>query len=57
LIRQPYFQDKVYRVSGELKNTDFVMNNTFWIGVFPGLTMIMLDYVADQIKVFLDTQV
>ena len=57
LIRQPYFQDKIYRVSGELKNTDFVMNNTFWIGVFPGLTMIMLDYVADQIKVFLDTQV
>ena len=57
LIRQPYFQDKIYRVSGELKNTDFVMNNTFWIGVFPGLTMIMLDYVADQIKVFLDAQV
>ena len=50
LIRQPYFQDKIYRVSGERKNTDFVMNNTFWIGLYPGLIREELDFVANQIK-------
>ena len=46
LLRQPAYKDSEYRVIGELPNTDFVMNNVFWIGVFPGLSKPMLDYVA-----------
>jgi len=46
LLRQPAYKDCEYRVIGELPITDFVMNNVFWIGVYPGLTRPMLDYVA-----------
>jgi CDP-6-deoxy-D-xylo-4-hexulose-3-dehydrase len=49
LVRQPYMQGQTYRVSGELTNTDIIMNDTFWVGVFPGLTEPMLDYVADSL--------
>ena len=52
LTRQPYFQGRQYRVSGELKNTDIVMNNTFWIGVYPGLSEPMLDYIAEKLETF-----
>ncbi|MEB3245735.1 MAG: lipopolysaccharide biosynthesis protein RfbH [Vampirovibrionales bacterium] len=45
LTRQPAYQGVNYRVVGELTNADTVMNNTFWIGVYPGLTPEMLDYV------------
>ena len=50
LTRQPYFEGRTYRISGELINTDNIMNNTFWIGVYPGLSEAMLDYVAAQIE-------
>ncbi|EGW22958.1 DegT/DnrJ/EryC1/StrS aminotransferase [Methylobacter tundripaludum SV96] len=53
LTRQPYFKDRNYRVSGELTNTDDIMNNTFWIGVYPGLNEPMLNYVCEQIEAFL----
>jgi CDP-4-dehydro-6-deoxyglucose reductase, E1 len=46
LIRQPAYEGWEYRVVGELTNTDFVMNNVFWIGTYPGLTNEMLDYIA-----------
>jgi len=46
LIRQPAYEGWEYRVSGDLTNTDYVMNNVFWIGVFPGLTEAMLDFIA-----------
>ena len=46
LIRQPAYEGWEYRVVGELTNTDFVMNNVFWIGTFPGLTHEMQDYIA-----------
>ena len=49
LLRQPGFADSPRRVSGELKNTDIVMNDTFWIGVWPGLTVPMLDYMIETI--------
>ena len=38
-----------YRVVGELTNTEFVMNNTFWVGVYPGMTDEMVDYMAEII--------
>lgn len=52
LTRQPYFQGRQYRVQGELKNTDTIMNNTFWIGVYPGLDQERLEYVADRLETF-----
>ena len=53
LIRQPYMQILKYRVSSELRNTDRVMNNTFWIGLYPGLTEEMLEFSASRIENFL----
>jgi CDP-6-deoxy-D-xylo-4-hexulose-3-dehydrase len=53
LTRQPYMQHQQYRVSGELKNTDIVMNNTFWIGVQPALTEEMLEYSVTKIENYL----
>ncbi|MFM2015887.1 MAG: hypothetical protein RIQ51_1377, partial [Bacteroidota bacterium] len=52
LIRQPYMKGRNYRISGGLQNSDIVMNQTFWLGVFPGLTEEMLDYVSNQIEAF-----
>lgn len=49
LTRQPYMLGQNFRISGDLKNTDIVMNQTFWVGVQPSLTHDMLDYVADSI--------
>lgn len=53
LTRQPYMLNAIYRVSGELTNTDTVMNNTFWIGVQPALTQEMLEFVVKKIEIFL----
>ena len=53
LTRQPYFQGRPHRVSGELKTTDRIMNDTFWIGVFPGLAAPQLDYIAEKIETIL----
>jgi CDP-6-deoxy-D-xylo-4-hexulose-3-dehydrase len=50
ITKQPYMQGKTYRVSGELVNTDKVMNHTFWLGVFPGLTEIELNFVCSKIE-------
>ena len=49
LLRQPGFIDSPRRVFGELKNTDIIMKDTFWIGVWPGLTLQMLDFVIYSI--------
>ncbi len=51
LLRQPAYEGWEYRVVGEMTNTDFVMNQSFWIGTFPGLTPPMLDFIA---KVIID---
>jgi CDP-6-deoxy-D-xylo-4-hexulose-3-dehydrase len=53
LTRQPYMKGKNYRVSGELTNTDVVMNDSFWIGVYPGLTKEMLDFTVEKIEAYL----
>lgn len=49
LVRQPAYCDSgvQYRVVGELKNSDFVMNQVFWIGVYPGLSQRMLEYILE----------
>jgi len=61
LLRHPAFinlnkesvgKNKYYRVVGELKNTDFIMNNTFWIGVYPGMKKPMLDWMIKSIREF-----
>ena len=49
LLRQPAFAGTPRRVYGELSNTDTVMNDTFWVGVWPGLTNPMLDYVIEAL--------
>lgn len=49
LTRQPYFKDRAYRVSGSLECSDLVMNNTFWIGVYPGLSEQHLDFAANAV--------
>jgi CDP-6-deoxy-D-xylo-4-hexulose-3-dehydrase len=53
LTRQPYMISANYRISGDLNNTDNVMNNTFWIGVQPALTQEMLEFAASKIESFL----
>ena len=52
LLRQPAYEGHEYRVVGELTNTDFVMNQVFWIGVYPGLTEPMLDFIAETATKF-----
>ena len=49
LLKQPAYRNIEHRVIGDLKNSDLVMNNTFWLGVYPGLTQEMLTYVSDVI--------
>ncbi len=52
LLRQPAYEGCTYRAIGDLRNTDFTMNNVFWLGVFPGLKKPMLDFVAATIGEF-----
>lgn len=52
LTRQPYMRGRNYRVAGSLENADRIMNQTFWIGVWPGLTPDHLDYVASRLAEF-----
>ena len=52
LIRQPYFENIEYRVSGILRNTDITMNQTLWIGVYPGINETQLEYVIDKLESF-----
>ncbi len=57
-LRQPAFIDYVteYRVVGELKNADFVMNQTFWLGVYPGLGKEQYDYIISALNYFLNAK-
>lgn len=52
LARQPAYEGMQYRAIGALPNTDYVMNHVFWIGVYPGLTEEMLEFVADTVLKF-----
>ena len=42
-----------FRVVGDLKNTDFIMNNTIWVGVYPGMTNEMLDFMIKKIREYI----
>lgn len=55
LTKQPCFDEMrkkrtSYRIVGELKNTDRIMKDSFWIGVYPGMTKEMLDYMVETLK-------
>lgn len=56
LLRQPAFREITHRVSGKLYNSDAIMQDTFWIGVWPGLTDDMIDYVLDVFYKFFTTR-
>jgi CDP-6-deoxy-D-xylo-4-hexulose-3-dehydrase len=55
LLKQPYFKDVQYRISGDLAQTEKTMNDTFWIGVWPGLSIEMLEYVVKNLKEILSS--
>ncbi len=55
LLRQPAYEECEYRAIGNLRKTDFAMNQVFWIGVYPGLTKPMLDFVAGTIGEFVES--
>lgn len=57
LLRQPAFIGTPRRVVGELVNTDIVMNQTFWVGVWPGLSLQMLDYVIETLHKILGVKI
>jgi len=52
LTKQPYMKDVIFKIHGDLPNTDFVMENTFWIGLYPGLSEKHLEYSVNKIKNF-----
>ena len=50
LVRQPAYKEAEFRVIGDLRVTDFVMKNVFWVGIYPGLTEGMIDYIAESLR-------
>lgn len=57
LTRQPAYQNIKYRVVGDLANTDYIMNNTFFIGVYPGLDDQKIKYIIQQFADFFDERI
>jgi len=53
LVRQPSMKNSEYRIVGSLRNTDYLMNNTFWVGIHPGINFEMLDFMSTKIENFL----
>ena len=54
IIRHPSFENVNYRVHKNLDNTDFVMNNTFWIGVYPGINKEHIKYILEKFSIFME---
>jgi CDP-6-deoxy-D-xylo-4-hexulose-3-dehydrase len=57
ILKQPAYKNVDFRVVGDLTNTDIVMRRSFWVGVYPGLTKPMLDYVIESISDFMTGKV
>lgn len=57
LLRHPAYKNIKCKLIGEMKNADFVLNNAFWLGVYPGITDEMIKYVKKTVKRFLDQYV
>ena len=57
LTRQPAYLNCEFRKIGDLRNTDFVMNHVFWLGVYPGLTPTMIDYILETVHQFVETAI
>jgi CDP-6-deoxy-D-xylo-4-hexulose-3-dehydrase len=57
ITKQPAYKDVDFRVVGDLTNTDIVMTRSFWVGVYPGLTTQMMDYVIESITDFMSGKV
>jgi CDP-6-deoxy-D-xylo-4-hexulose-3-dehydrase len=55
LLKQPAYRNVDFRVVGDLTNTDIVMSRSFWVGVYPGLTRDMLDFIATAISDFMSS--
>jgi len=55
LLKQPAYETIKYRISGNLDNTDLVMNNLFWIGVYPGITAEKLKYIIKTFDKFINS--
>ncbi len=53
ILKQPAYKDVDFRVIGDLTNTDIVMKRSFWVGVYPGLTKPMLDFIIESITDFM----
>ena len=57
MIKQPAYININKRIHGTLENSDYVMNNSFWIGVWPGLDISHLEYMHDIVKQFVKKNV
>lgn len=56
LTRHPAYDGRPHRISGDLRNSDIVTEQSFWVGVYPGLTEEMLDYVAASVREFVEAR-
>jgi CDP-6-deoxy-D-xylo-4-hexulose-3-dehydrase len=54
LLKQPAYYNLNYRKIDDLKNTDLLMNNSFWLGVWPGLNQVHYDYIIDKVRKYIN---